>query len=331
MPTPSLRVLFPALCVVPLFLSAEPRGTRIAFGVEAGAKVRKTITQDSKMQLESLTMSVNGEVREMGELDQSGESKEKYVFLDEYKSVEKGALRSLARTYEEASDEQTQTMKSPRGEQSRERESKTELLGKTVAFTFDAEHDAWKREYVGDGADEALLDGLEPEYELRGFLPSDEVDAGDQWVLETAALAAISFPGGDLGMKSEDDSEAEIASRKAMREAFEGQGKATFKGLREEGGVSLAEIEFEAEISASWDVERNGGATEKRTMAMTLKGELVWNMSAHRVEHVEVEREGKLELHAKSSMSRGEQSFEILTDTVLALSGKDDFAFDSVE
>ncbi|TAJ24140.1 MAG: hypothetical protein EPO68_01985 [Planctomycetota bacterium] len=327
MNTNPLRLVVPALCIVPLFLSAEPRGTRIAFGVEAGAKVRKTITQTSQMQLESLTMSVNGEERDMGELEQRGESNEKYVFLDEYKQVEKGELRALVRTYEEASDTQVQSMKSPRGEQSREREAKTELLGKSVAFQFDAEKDEWKREFVGDAGDDALLPGLDAEYELLGLLPEAEVGAGDQWELDTRALAALAFPGGDLGMHGEDDNAAEVAGRKAMRDAFEGKGKATFKGLREEGGVSLAEIEFEADVSAKWDVERDGGATEQRSMAMKLKGELAWNMSKQRAEHVEVEREGKLEMHAKSSMSRGEQSFEIATDTVLGLTGKDEFQF----
>lgn len=329
--TPSLRIAVPALCIVPLFLSAEPRGARIAFAAESGAKVRKSFSYTSEMELERLVMSINGEEREMGDIEQTGESKELYVFVDEYKEVEKGALRSLQRTYEEASDTQVQSMKTPRDEQSREQESKTELAGKTVAFTFDAAKDEWKREFVGDEGDDALLAGLQPQYELLEFLPEDEVADGAEWELGTAAAAALLFPGGDLSMKSEEDTDAEIAARKAMRDALEGKGKATFKGLHEEDGVSLAQIEFEIEAGSKWDLERDGGATEQRSVAFKLKGEIAWNMSKRRAVHWAVEHEGKLEMHAKRTMSRGDQTFDIANDTQLALRGKGGCAFTAVE
>jgi hypothetical protein len=286
------------------------------------------------MKLASMTMTVNGEERDLGQMERSGSSKESYVFLDEYTEVADGKLLGLARTYEAAKEIQTQSMKTERGEQNQEREATTALVGKTVAFAFDAAKDEWKREFVGEAGEEELLGGLEPDFDLLGFLPGEEVAEGADWELDAQALATLVFPGGDLVMVNDEDPEGERAGQLAMREAFEGKGTATYKGLREEDGVSLALIAFEAEVSSAWDVEREkrfGGGTEQRRMEMKLAGELTWNMAKQRAEHVTVEREGSLRMESRNSMSRGEQSFEIHTLVELALTGKDEIAIAPTE
>ncbi|MBM3977715.1 MAG: hypothetical protein FJ299_12085 [Planctomycetes bacterium] len=330
-PTPLLLAL---TCLTALFVAADARGTKLSFAPAKGSKVRKTVEQSSEMKLESMTMTLNGEERDLGEMQRSVSKKESYVFVDEYTGVADGKLLGLTRTFEAAKEVQAQSMTTPRGEQNQEREATTELVGKTVAFAFDTEKDEWKREFIGEAGDEELLGGLEADFDLLGFLPGAEVSEGSDWEIDTRALANLFFPGGDLVMVNDEDPEGERAGQLAMREAFEGKGTATYKGLREEDGVSLALIAFEAEISSAWDVEREkrfGGGTEQRTIEMKLAGELTWNMAKQRAEHVTVEREGSLRMESKNSMSRGEQSFEIHTLVELALNGKDEVVFAPAE
>jgi hypothetical protein len=321
-------------CLAPLFLSAEGRGTVLSFAPAAGLKLRKTIVQTSDMSLDSMTFSINGEEHDIGEFDQSGKARDEYVFVDEYTAVQDGELRGLVRAYDKISETQSQSIKTARGEQSVDREAKTDLEGKTVAFTWDAESSAWKKEYQGEGADEALLAGLEAEFDLVGFLPSGEVSDGDEWEIPSAALQLLQFPGGALGARVEDEPESERKSSEAMRENFEGQGKGTFKGVREEDGLKLAVIEFSAEIDSAWQVDLEGrmaSGTEDRRLHFTLKGELLWDTAARHAHSATIEREGSLEMSSASTMNRGEQSFEMKRETVLKLTGKDELKFEPPE
>jgi hypothetical protein len=325
-----LHAFASVLCLAALLASASPRGTRLVFAPDPSVKVRKTVTQTSTTTLESMQMTINGEPKSTGEIDDTGSSSATYVFTDEYKQVEHGKLLAVLRSVDEANEVRKRAQTTFGPTRHVERELTTELTGKSIAFSFDARLARWARESAGERVRAELLAGLEPEFDLIGFLPTDEVAPGESWQVDAPALIGLLCPGGDLVMKSDRDPPTERASELAMRKALAGKGKATFRALNEEHGVPIATIDFEAELTSTWEVDRDGAmdvAPDHCTQTLRIRGELAWNTARNRAEHAQLEREGTLEIRSRHAMTKAEETFAIETESVFKLTGKDEISF----
>ena len=78
-------------------------------------------------------------------------------------------------------------------EEKKEKESK--LAGKTVLFRWNEEKDRYDKEWVGEGATDELLEGVEEDMDLRRLLPEKSLSEGDTWKIDLKEFGDIIGPG----------------------------------------------------------------------------------------------------------------------------------------
>ena len=135
--------------------------------VEEGTKVTKTYGQTLLLEIESLTITFNGEDQSPGESPEvTIKDEQSVVFVDEYVKVDEGRVLELVRTFESLSSVGTQSGPGPDGEVAEDvREGESELTDTSVRFRWDGDEE----EYVVTWADDddadpsELFDGLEVE------------------------------------------------------------------------------------------------------------------------------------------------------------------------
>lgn len=240
-------------------------GEKLAFQPSAGATVTKTFTIGGDFALDELSLIVNGQdVGGMiGELALSLKQENRYEITDTYKAVAGGRPTELLRTFDALSSRMTMEL-TPAPDELPEFESASALEGKTVAFRWDEEKQTYERSFTGEGGDEALLEKLEEDMDLRVFLPEGEKDENESWTIELARLESIVMPGGNLSLLPT-DAQMDEEGMKVFEEIFAGFGEeiadlldgactCTYKGAREEGGARLAEIAIELEVATTLDL-----------------------------------------------------------------------------
>ena len=113
-----------------------------------------------------------------------------------------------------------------------------------------------------------MLEGLEEDLDLRAFLPGRDVEVGESWDIDAMTLASLVMPGGSLGLKPAEMSEdgPDMGEFEDMitemfgqyEEAFtgllEGERKATYEGVRDVDGRSLAVITLKLDTDGSMDM-----------------------------------------------------------------------------
>ncbi|MBM3986746.1 MAG: hypothetical protein FJ294_02165 [Planctomycetes bacterium] len=288
-----------ALCVLaclPLCASF-PAAQTFAFRADKGASVEKRFAMDLSMDLDEFSMSVGDEElpdEHIGSLEMSIQQESRLVFEDTYPQGAEGRPALLHRKFVALANEERQTMGGlvdDESESSGETTSETsELEGRTVAFRWNAEEDKFDLSYEGEseGADEALLEGLIEDCDLRGVLPAVEVGEGDTWDLDAQVFDLLTGPGGDVALEDptdEDDSDDDLDEQ--FRENIEGDLKATFAGLREVEGAKLAVIELRgsAKTHAEQDASEGEGHGGTRSLALEfsqIEGEVLWDLELGR-------------------------------------------------
>lgn len=305
-----------------------PAADEMRFAPEEGSSLTKTFVAESKMTSESFRITMDG--REIpsemiGELELSIDSSETFEFSDEYQKLGKGRPEKLKRTIEKAEGTQSQTMKGMPGgedggtEQKEERVSK--LAGKTVLFTWNAEKDAFDKKFHESLGDDALLEKLEEDIDLRGFLPEKGVAEGDTWEIEPKAFNVVVQPGGDLAMAKKDE---ETSADKPdgpgaqMAENLKGKATATYKGTRDVDGVKCGVIEIKAELETSAEFtpeEAPGGEAKAELKAtMELEGEVLWDLAAGHVHAADIHGSQSATMKITASMEMGGQAHSMIQE-----------------
>jgi hypothetical protein len=298
-----LPVLGSALCL-PLFSSFEFGAERVRFAPAEGLALKKSISLVNEMVLDDMRMLMNGEPPPMAmDMEMAGTTTATIEVTDRYVKTAEGRPAKLARTYDTLSTDSTMDMTVPMaGEQKVEASGSSELTGKTVHFTWNAEVGGFEATFPEEeSADEELLKDLAEDMDLRGLLPEGDVSVDEEWDVSPAYVMELIGPGGDLKIKA-DDPELEQMSMgsmggdlRKMLGDVDGAFKAKFKGFREEGEVKLAVITFSLDVESSADLtemvreqvskqEIPGGEmnVQSADAEMTLKGEgeLLFNAAA---------------------------------------------------
>lgn len=315
------------LACLPLVASLPPAQT-FAFRAEKGARVEKTFESALELDLDSMKFQVGGEeipAGEMGELELHIESSSKAVFLDEYREGADGRPTVLARKYVELVNDEKQST-SADGEASEETtEEESDLEGQTVVFTWSEEDGDFKRAYEGDGADEALLEPLIEDCDLREFLPGKDVAEGDTWDLEAKAFDFLTSPGGDLGLEDPDkEDEEDDGTDEQLSDNLEGTLKATFKGTREEGGVKVGVIALEGELRTHAETTEEGeqghSSKSRFEMEFDVEGEILWDLAAGRAHSFTLQGDARVDVDESNRVEFEGQAFEM--SQLLHLIGK---------
>ena len=150
--------------------------------------------------------------------------------------------------------------------------------GVTVA-TFADERDA--TEVAGD--DHALLAGLREDQDLAAWLPEGPVAVGARWQAPAAALRELIEPSGALAWKWSSPDAAEHAASRSIT----GDVELELVRVTDADGRAIAALRvsgtFEHTTTRATDLAdvpvADGTATETRTAATTLRGDLVWDVA----------------------------------------------------
>lgn len=241
-------------------------GEKLAFEPPAGATLTKSFTSTSDLELDDLSLLVSGQdIGEMiGEVSFSMDQETRIEVTDTYKASEGGRPTELLRTFDALEAEVHMEVTPNPGMEMPDVTSSSELEGKTVLFRWNAEEEDYDLSFPEGEGDEDLLEGLEEDMDLRVFLPSTEIKEGGTWTVELRQLDAILMPGGDLRLMPE-DLEVDREAMEKFSELFkgfaeqyadllEGECTCTFKGMREEEGVPVAEVAIELEVAATLDL-----------------------------------------------------------------------------
>lgn len=260
---PVQRLLPVSLTALALLAFVAPSDTP-GFHPEAGAELTKAFTQRLDFDLEDLSIVVGGNDFSgmIGAIEMSIANTTTVRVADVYHAVADGRPEKLSRTFETLTDLTTVNVSSEAGGDDQELPGTSELEGRTVVFTWNAEDEGYDVAFAEEGGDAALLDGLEEDMDLRVLLPPGEIEKDAQWTIEIARLGSLVSPGGELSIVAEDQGEEDFGPFEELIEGFaddfskllEGTCKCTYKGARDEGGTSVGEILVEIEIASSADL-----------------------------------------------------------------------------
>lgn len=283
------------------------------FGPVPGQRVEKEFVATTSLELNSASLVVDGEYEDVP-IEMSTLTTTRLSVRDEYAEVGGGRPLRIERQYiavgaQATADSRTNVL----GGGDIEVDHASALEGRGVRFDWDPAASAYTRRFSDetsepDELERALLDGLDEDLDLRGWLPDDSVDVGDRWRVEPAVLLGSFRPGGELALVPTDATAAERLG------AFGGSGgiagllgtpTGTIEGklleVRGPAGARLATMEFAidvrffAELSGeNWpafvdpappgdeEVKVTVSTTELDALADRGVATLVWNVDAGR-------------------------------------------------
>jgi len=292
----------------------------VRYAPEKGLKVKRTCVTSGEFELESESVTFDGEERLDPRKKSSGSLsiEERFVVSDELVAVGSGRPVKLARTFDELHQQQTASETRFDGEVTKQTQKLTcDLVGKRVVFTWNADDARFDVQAAADQKlDAKLLDGLDEDMDLRAFLPDKPVAKGDSWHVKPAAFHAVLWPGGRLPYHDADKNEPdadELVLNAALYASLDGDASMTYAGQRKEDGVKVFVLHVKADLSRTGEFVPSGehatpGAKVKISFTTQAEGDLLWS-----VEHahlISLTLEGQATVTQGISYSVGGQSVE---------------------
>ncbi len=239
---------------------------------------------------------------------------ESIAFTDRFEVTE-GRVVGIRRAFETIGTLYIETVTDPAGEKYvDENEGQSELEGSVVLFRWDEDDEVYGASFgeESEDLDTDLLEGIDAEANLAGFLPDGAVEVGDSWDVNVAAFVSMINLSGSLKVLQEDEEESADDSDygKQFDDNLTGEIEATLAEIREEGGVRLAVIKIASELSTtittSTEVDEGdatGTEEDEQTFEFELAGELVWDMAAGHLSTLALEGDLTLEMHSEKAYS----------------------------
>jgi hypothetical protein len=327
---PNSRTLLAFAALSPLVLTTGWSAESVTYGPKAGSTLTKHAAIGGELELEDMSLEVNGQdLSEMAQVQMAMKIELKVSVTDRYEAVADGRPTKLVRTFDEVSSNTHTSGNNPMaGSEEKDTPLESELEGKSVAFTWDG--DAYEVTFEGEAqGDEELLTGLEEDLDLRGFLPSSEVSKGDKWNVPSEAVKRVLAPGGDVKLRPEGGGDSDpmgAFSQNDLIGELSGTFEATYGGTRDEDGVKVAVIQLSIEAHSAQDLSSRldemreqmkeslpeGVSVELEAMDMEYEleaeGELLWNLETGLVHALQLSGDLRLLMDQSMSMKMGEES-----------------------
>lgn len=291
--------LLPIPAMLLLLAGSAPREETIAFAPEEGTTLERTFQAHAEYTIE-FGMRIDGEDLEPSEQpDYTSEWTETIAVTDEILGVEDGRPTDLKRTFDDLSQESTDTV----GDDEVERSLSSDLEGETVRFTWDDDDEEYHVELVDEDSDldPDVLQWLSEDMDLLGVLPDDEVEVGDSWEIDESVYLPLMWPSGLVGFHAEDEDAPDADDNERNQQTIdnlEAEGTATFEEVREdEDGRRLAVLSIELSITTSTSRTREDEGPEGESVEVTvdeeiereLEGEILWDLDAGHLHSVSLE------------------------------------------
>jgi hypothetical protein len=301
---------FPVV-LVPLALAADWAADRPSYQPKAGTTLSKHIVVESELELDDMTMEMNGQdmSERAGQVEVSLKGTMELSVTDHYETLGDGRPTKLKRSFDEISSVTHRSSSNPMaGSEEKDIPLKSELEGSTVVFSWDEDESSYQVTFDGEEGDEELLEDLEENLDLRGFLPGAEVSEGDSWAIPAEEVKSALAPGGDVKLRPEGDADPmggmNQFSQNDMIGELDGKFTATYAGTREEeDGARVAVIKLEIEASSAQDMTERLDEI-KEQMKGNLPPGLEVDISAFDAEY-ELEAEGELLWHLETGLVHG--------------------------
>lgn len=328
------------LLAVPALWAFTAPADRLAFDVQSGTSLTKTVTTEQEMSLDDMTVAMNGEEMDiasmMGGFEMDVSTVSETVVTDVYESTRDGRPEKLKRTFDTISNEHTMNASGMpmMGGEDINMSGSSDLEGMTVVFSWNEDSGEYDVVFDEDEeGDEELLEDLFEDIDLRSFLPEDGVSAGDTWEVGTDAMMNILAPGGNL--KIIPDEMEELAGMNMPGNSLnpfdhlgdiDGSITAEYAGMRD----GLAVIKLEIDVSTSNDMtemmeemmDEMEMPEEMPDMEMEYdavdieiefegSGELLWNVAGGHFQSFDVSGESVMAMDMAYSMSMAGQSMSM--------------------
>jgi hypothetical protein len=310
-----MKLLLPPLALF-LLASSAPEEIALRYEPDEGTVLTRTFVAEARYHLADMSASIDGEALERPEElpDYKMGFEERITVTDTVRSLSDGHPAELVRTFDELSQESTDSV----GEEEATSSLSSHLQGRSVLFRWDDEEERFTAEAnEGEELDDAVADWLAEDMDLRLVLPGSEVEVGDEWEVDPKLYLAFMWPSGLLDFQTEDagePSEDERASSRQTIERLEGSGTARLEEVRDEDGVRVAVLHVELEITTGSEsvlpavsedeFERPEIQTEVE-IERTLEGTILWDLDHGHALSAELECEAS-RLHTDSWTVNGE-------------------------
>jgi hypothetical protein len=211
------------------------------------------------------------------------------------------------------------------------------LEGKTVRFKWNANTEAYEKSLKDDKGDEALLEPLSEDMDVRVLLPAKKVTEGDTWEVPGQKLLPLFLPGGLPGpIGTPDDKEEMSTVFEEVRSTFaklqdDLKVRCRYRGAREEGGTKVGEIEFEFATRGKTDIshlvetllsmEEEGvkpDADGNAEVEVHGSGTVLWNLGDGRIHSLSMQTEAGIDLDVKVRFSVDGDDIEMVAKVKLA-------------
>lgn len=300
--------LLPA-AAVPALVALSLPATEITFAPAEGLSVARKFTSHQQMALGDLQMSMNGQPMPMEiKMEMDMDSTSEVEVTDQFVAMGEGQPQKLLRTFDAIGQTGSFAMEMelmPNGGQEMDITASSELEGKSVSFVWDEEAEEYEAAWHESEGDDALLEDLTEDMDLRALLPSGSVSEGDTWEIDVKTLTSVLAPGGDMKLVPELEEDAQQfpgpqsgmggGFGEMLGESIEGTASGEFKGLQDLDGVNVAAIAIKLDIESSNDMteqvvkqmeemKEQIGEAKVEYMDVELdieaEGTLYWNMDA---------------------------------------------------
>ena len=340
------NVLLPLL-IAPALLAFSSRGDELGFHPGAGATLTKTFTNDSEISLEEMSISQDGQELDpsmIGNMEMSTTSAQQVTITDEYAAMDDGRPTKLIRRFDKLASSSVVSQSNPMmGDSTTDMKSSSQLEGKTVIFTWNAENGEYDLAFEeGSDGEASLLEGLAVDTDLSGLLPDKEVAVDDTWEIDPDAVRTLFAPGGSLKLIAENFDELGMGnSPQPSADQFlgdmEGEVSGTYMGTRDEDGVKVGVIHLKIAFTSAKDltefmkemmseVEAPGGEdlnmeVEAFDMEFAFEGEgdLLWNIEAGVIHSIEVT--GEVEQTVDMAMNLAMAGMEMSMENTMVMAG----------
>ena len=265
MDTKTLRLLGPAALFLPVLLAFATPVDGPRFAPAKGATVTKTFENVAEFALEDLSILADGQDvgGMMGPIEVTVRNEVTVTVTDVYGGVADGRPLTVERSFDKIENNSSAEISSEFANESQETPSESNLEGQTVVFTWNEEEGEYNVAFKDNEGDESLLEGLEENMDLRMFLPEGDVATGDTWKVDLKGLGAVVMPGGNLGYVPESTEEVDMGKfedilgdgfEDMLDDVLQGECECEYKGTRDEGGVTVAEIAIKLEVHSAVDL-----------------------------------------------------------------------------
>jgi hypothetical protein len=332
------RVYLPLVVIGPFALASEWAGDKPTYQPKEGTTLVKKISIENELELDDMTLEVDGrDVSEMAsQVEMSLKVTQEVTVTDHYEALGGGRPTKLKRSFDVISSNTHVSGSNPAvGAEEKDIPLKSELEGTTVVFSWDEDEDSYDMAFDGQQGDTDLLEELEENLDLRGFLPSDEVAVGDSWEVPADAVKAALAPGGDIKLRPETGTDPmgglNQMSQNDMIGDLDGDFTAVYAGTREEDGKRVAAITLKIDAKSARDMTEHLDEIQEKLKenlpdglemditaldseyAFEAEGELLWDLEAGLVHSLQLSGELRMIVDTSMSMKMGdnEQSMDI--------------------